>query len=455
MPMRWDELVNSSRLGNRAPKSEQGRSPFNSDHDKIIFSGAFRRLARKTQVHPLATNDHVHNRLTHSLEVACVGRSLGIRVGEKLMDSGKLPKDISPTDLGDIVQSTCLAHDIGNPPFGHTGEAAIRNWFQKDGQGLLEELHPEEANDLKTFEGNAQGLRVLTSAEYHPYDGGMRLTYATLAAFIKYPWTSLPSVSGKRPEAGKFGVFKSELKTFHEIAQAVGLIRKEGDDWYSRHPFVALMEAADDFCYGLLDLEDGLEMNILTWEQVYECVGSVIEPSDLRAIQSDLDKLRPGRRPPVIRGKVIDAYVEAAATAFLKHEDELLRGDYVDLVKLCDDGVARSVAASKELAKRNIFTHPRKIELEIGSYNVMATLLQVMCDAVIEYTTDPSNCSFKSRRVIDLIGQTTFHPLLRKHPDGLTPRYLALMRVVDFISGCTDHYATYLAKQFNGMAETR
>src|ERR1700678_779900 len=179
MDMVWEKLVNSARLGNRPSKSEKGRSPFNSDHDKIIFSGAFRRLARKTQVHPLATNDHVHNRLTHSMEAACVGRSLGIRVGQKLIEGRKLPKGITATDIGDIVQSTCLAHDIGNPPFGHTGEEAIRNWFENDGREFTTGLHAEEANDLKTFEGNAQGLRVLTSAEYHPYEGGMRLTYAT------------------------------------------------------------------------------------------------------------------------------------------------------------------------------------------------------------------------------------------------------------------------------------
>lgn len=455
MSMSWDRLVNANRLGNRPSKTEKGRSPFNSDHDKIIFSGAFRRLAKKTQVHPLATNDHVHNRLTHSLEVACVGRSLGIRVGEKLERAGKLPQDFSATDIGDIIQSTCLAHDIGNPPFGHTGEAAIRSWFENDGSRFLKDLHPEEASDLRTFEGNAQGFRNLTSAEYHPYDGGMRLTYATLASFIKYPWTSIPAASGKRPRSNKFGVFKSELSLFKEVADAVGLIKQGGDDWYCRHPFVYLMEAADDFCYGILDLEDGLEMGILSWNDVYEILSPVLLPETLRELEPELAKSKDGRKPPLIRGKVIDAYVEAAANAFLKFEDNFLRGEEIDLVSKCEGGVAEAVKAAKDLAKNRIFIHPRKVELEIGSYSVMATLLEVMCNAALEFTTDAAKCSFKSNRVIDLIGRGTFDPKMNNHPDGLTPRYVALMRIIDFISGCTDHYATYLAKQFNGMGEAR
>ena len=151
--MKWENLVNSQRIGGRPSKDEKNRSPFNSDHDKIIFSGAFRRLARKTQVHPLATNDHIHNRLTHSLEVACVGRSLGIKVGQMLVEQKKIPENISASDIGDIVQSTCLAHDIGNPPFGHTGESAIRSWFSNEGSRFLEKLHEEESDDLKMFEG--------------------------------------------------------------------------------------------------------------------------------------------------------------------------------------------------------------------------------------------------------------------------------------------------------------
>lgn len=320
----------------------------------------------------------------------------------------------------------------------------------------MKKLKPEEAADLKTFEGNAQGFRVLTSAEYHPNDGGMRLTYATLASFIKYPWTALPATSGKRPKTEKYGVFKSELASFDEVAKAVGLIRQGGDDWYCRHPFVSLLEAADDFCYGILDLEDGLEMNILEWEDVYAVLKGVLTPNDLDELKPDLEKLSAGRRPPVVRGKVIDAYVEAAASAFIENEEKFLSGEYLDLVGLCDARVRDSVGQAKDLAKTRIFTHPRKVELEIGSYNVMATLLDVICSAVLEYSAHPNKCSFKSKRVVDLIGPTTLPTpeYLAKHSD-MTPEYLSLMRAIDFISGCTDHYATYLAKQFNGMGESR
>ena len=200
MTMNWHQLLCAERLGHRPVKDEEGRSPFHSDHDKIIFSGAFRRLARKTQVHPLATNDHIHNRMTHSLEVACVGRTLGIRVGAALKAAGDLPAHIVPTDIGDIVQASCLAHDIGNPPFGHTGEEAIRNWFQKEGAFYLDTLTPAEQTDIRVFEGNAQGLRVLTTSEYYQYQEGMRLTYATLASSIKYPWCAEATVSQQRPK---------------------------------------------------------------------------------------------------------------------------------------------------------------------------------------------------------------------------------------------------------------
>lgn len=458
--MEWSKLLllNTKRQGNRDPKQELGRSPFNSDHDKIIFSGAFRRLAKKTQVHPLATNDHVHNRLTHSLEVACVGRSLGIKVGHALKDKNHLPTEFVPTDLGDIVQSACLAHDIGNPPFGHTGEEAIRNWFSSDGNKYLEKLTPDQKNDLLHFEGNAQGLRVLTSSEYHPNDGGMRLTYATLASFIKYPWTSMACVSKDcRPKDNKYGVFQSELKIFEEIASAVGLEKQSGEHWYCRHPLVYLMEAADDFCYGILDLEDGLEMDILKWEDIYQILKPVLDASQVTDLESDFSNVCNRGKPAIIRGKVISAYIDAAATAFIENEQKFLNGEIEgDLISLCPDNIKNSVTDAKNTSKEKIFKHPRKVELEIGSYYVISTLLEIMCAAAEEWVKNPDKLSYKSKRVIDLIGKNTFDFIKsssEQQPD--TRNYLAIMRVIDFISGMTDHYATYLAKQFNGMGQSR
>ncbi|CAA0085631.1 Deoxyguanosinetriphosphate triphosphohydrolase [BD1-7 clade bacterium] len=456
--MQWHQLLNPSRLGGKPPKAEPGRSPFNSDHDKIIFSGAFRRLARKTQVHPMAQNDHVHNRLTHSLEVGCVGRSLGILAGLKLAEINQLPDAVCAADLGDIVQATCLAHDIGNPPFGHTGEEAIKSWFMNAGNHLLQNMREEEAHDLIHFEGNAQGFRVLTSVENHINKGGMRLTYATLAASIKYPWTSLPAAEGQRPRVHKFGVFSSELETFHEVAEATGLLSKPGDNWYCRHPLAHLMEAADDFCYGILDLEDGLEMEILGWDEFFEIIEPVIPAQSMSDMEADIRRLKSTRRKlPLIRGKVIETYIEAASDAFLKHQQQYLDGDDTPLIELCPPHICDSIKAAKSIARQQIYNHARKVELEIGAYNVIATLLDVMCHSVIEWIHDRDNMSFRSQRVLDLIGEHSFDARIGDgkgygNTEGSSQDYLALRRVVDFLSGMTDNYAIYLAKQFNGMA---
>ncbi|HET8711031.1 MAG TPA: dNTP triphosphohydrolase, partial [Spongiibacteraceae bacterium] len=307
--MNWLQLLNKNRLGNRPAKDESGRNAFLRDHDKIIFSGAFRRLARKTQVHPLASNDHIHNRLTHSLEVSCVGRTLGIRVGEALRARGLLPDGIDTTDLGDIVQSACLAHDIGNPPFGHTGERAIRAWFTERGERYLAGLNASQRADLENFEGNAQGFRILTKSEYHQYDGGMRLTYATLATFLKYPWLAETAKSGITPRPDKFSAFGAERDALIEVCNATGL-RKRESDFYSRHPLAFLVEAADDFCYAIIDLEDGLEMNLLHWSDVFPLLQPILPHSEevIALVQSDF---RPGRKAALLRGSIIEHFIDA------------------------------------------------------------------------------------------------------------------------------------------------
>jgi len=450
MSMKWKKLLNAERLGSRRIKEEAGRTSFHRDHDKIIFSGAFRRLARKTQVHPLATNDHVHNRMTHSLEVACVGRTLGVKAGNLIT----LPKGFSPSDIGDIVESVCLAHDIGNPPFGHTGEEAIKNWFSKNiGNDIFSELSDHQKKDLENFEGNAQGLRILTTSEFHQYQGGMRLTYASLGSFIKYPWISTDMISGSRPKDNKYGVFKSELDYFHEIADALGLIQK-GDNWFCRHPLVYLMEAADDFCYGLIDLEDGLEMGIISWDKVNRLLGQLLTKKDKEELASLYKGAGLARRASFIRGKVMEKMVEAGAEAFIKNQDDFLDGSVNDdLISLCKPSVRDVVQKAKEIAKKEIFNHPRKIELEIGAYETIGTLLDGSCEATIKWVKD-EKLTYRQKRIIDLIGKNTFPKNIDKL-DNSEKIYFSLMRVVDFISGMTDNYATYLAKQFNGLGETR
>jgi dGTPase len=450
--MGWRELLNKNRLGGRPAREESGRNAFLRDHDKIVFSGAFRRLARKTQVHPLATNDHIHNRLTHSLEVSCVGRTLGIRVGQALRERGLLPAEFEATDLGDIVQSACLAHDIGNPPFGHTGERAIRAWFHEHGERFLSGLDADQCADLQWFEGNAQGFRILTKSEYHQYDDGMRLTYATLATFLKYPWMAGAARRFEAPRPDKFSAFAAERAAFIEVCEATALCN-QGQDRFSRHPLAFLVEAADDFCYGIIDLEDGLEMELLHWDEVYKLLRPVLPDSDevRTLLRSDL---RPGRKAALLRGKIIEHFIEAGEQAFMRHHDELLAGTVTtDLISLCAHPVREVVEGAKQLAKSRVFEHPRKIELEIGAYQVIGTLLDSLIEAAAGYALGERG-NFRHQRLINLIGEHTFPPQLAQWPEA-ERRYQCMLRAVDFISGMTDNYATYLAKQFNGMAEIR
>lgn len=450
--MSWAQLLNKTRLGNRPAKDESGRNAFLRDHDKIVFSGAFRRLARKTQVHPLATNDHVHNRLTHSLEVSCVGRTLGIRVGEALAQRRLLPDDIASTDLGDIVQSACLAHDIGNPPFGHTGERAIRSWFQERGAKFLQGLSEAQRADLEWFEGNAQGFRVLTQSEYHQYHDGMRLTYATLATFLKYPWLAANARRGETVRSDKFSVFCAEHSLFEEVCDATGM-RKRGAGHYSRHPLAFLMEAADDFCYGIIDLEDGLEMELLHWGEVHDLLRNVL-PATPEVEDLLRSNLRPGRKAALLRGSIIERFIEAGVDAFMCNHEALAAGEIgTDLISLCETPVSDAVAGAKLLAKQRVFEHPRKVELEIGAYQVIGTLLDHLIEAAAALARDDLS-NFRHERLINLIGVHTFpEPMASWSESDRT--YHAILRAVDFLAGMTDNYATYLGKQFNGLAELR
>lgn len=449
--MNWEQLLNKDRLGQRAAKDESGRTAFLRDHDKIIFSGAFRRLARKTQVHPLATNDHVHNRLTHSLEVSCVGRTLGIQVGERLTGLGHLPDTVNATDLGDIVQSACLAHDIGNPPFGHTGERAIRAWFQERGQRYLALLSPAQQSDLIYFEGNAQGFRIITKSEYHQYQDGMRLTYATLGTFLKYPWLSAQAgEASARP--GKYSAFVSEAHAFTEVCAATGL-RSLGEQRFCRHPLAYLMEAADDFCYAIIDLEDGLEMDLLHWDEVYALLLPALpDTAEVRKLVHS--EMRDGRKAALLRGKIIERFIEAGVEAFVANHERLLAGTMEgDLLHHCEPAVSDVVENAKQLARTKVFEHPRKIELEIGAFEVMGALLDGLIEAALSHARGQAR-NYRHERIIDLIGRHSFPADLAQMKER-ERIYQCIMRALDFLAGMTDNYATYLAKQFSGMAETR
>lgn len=440
--MDWHQLLNRERLGKTSHSAEEiGRSPFHKDHDRVIFSGAFRRLGRKTQVHPVSSNDLIHTRLTHSLEVSCVGRSLGMRVAGMLGDT--LPDWSEPSDLGMIVQSACLAHDIGNPPFGHSGEDAICHWFrQARDRGWLDGMSEAEQADFLNFEGNAQGFRVLTQLEYHQFDGGMRLTYATLGAFLKYPWTADHASSGLF-RLNKFGCYQNELPQLERVAEKLGLPRLGAQRW-ARHPLVYLVEAADDICYGLIDLEDGLEMELLDYSEVeallLELVGDDL-PETYRQL-GPKDSRR--RKLAILRGKAIEHLTEAAALAFVSQQDNLLSAAVPgDLVQHMTDPARSCILKAKDLAKEKIFQDKRKTLHEIGAYTTLEILLNAFCGAVLEFHSGQA-LSFKNKRILDLLGNSA------PRPDWTL--YQSFLRIIDYIGGMTDNYATEMAREMTGRS---
>ena len=439
--MDWETLLCRERLGKPvASDDELGRTPFHKDHDRVIFSGAFRRLGKKTQVHPVSSNDHIHTRLTHSLEVGCVGRSLGMRVGEMLRS--EMPDWCQPADLGVIVQAACLAHDIGNPPYGHSGEDAIRHWFrQAEQRGMLDQLSDAEKQDFLHFEGNAQGFRVLTQIEYHQAEGGMRLTYATLGAYLKYPWTA-QHANDLGYKKHKFGCYQAEFPLLQQIAGKLGLPALGPHRW-ARHPLVYLVEAADDICYGLIDLEDGLEMDLLAYAEVervlLDLVGDDL-PETYRQLGPN-DSQR--RRLAILRGKAIEHLVNAAAQAFIDQQPALLAGELQgDLVEHMPAAARNCVLTAKDMARKRIFQDKRKTLHEIGAYSTLETLLDAFCSAVNELHAG-QNLSFKHQRILDLIGHTI--------PQADWPPYRSYLRVLDFIAGMTDLYAADMAAQIRGI----
>jgi dGTPase len=447
--MNWTRLLQPLRVGETSARYEYGRSPFHKDQDRIVFSSAFRRLDRKTQVHPLSENDHVHNRLTHSLEVSCVGRSLGFRVAEGLKaNNPSFPEAITPADVGAILQAACLAHDIGNPPYGHTGEDAIRHWFLDDqNASLLVGLNDLEKADLCNFEGNAQGFRIVTQVEYHRFSGGMRLTQATLGTFLKYPWT-VEHASKNGAKAHKFGCFQSEFSILTRIANDLGLIPQGIDSAgitskWCRHPLVYLMEIADDICYGLIDLEDGIEMGILRYSEV-EAILKPLLADDWCRYEAEFENADGRRRLSMLRGKAMEKMVAAASQAFLDNEADLLSGTLKgELSDHCPDVVRDVIHNAKSLARERIFKDPRKTAIEVGAYSTLANLLRAFLEAAKELI-ETGRSTFRNSRVLEMMGPSA--------PQADWTLYQAYMRILDYVAGMTDNYAADTAQQFSGYS---
>lgn len=443
--MDWTKLLSTQRFkpenGCIVPtvtaSSEEGadalRTDFHIDYDRVVFSSGFRRLARKTQVHPFALHDHTHNRLTHSVEVASVGRSLGNRVGVMLNAGHFLPSGSHAADIGAIVQVACLAHDFGNPPFGHTGEDALREWFRDPQHAhYLQELSNTERNDIETYEGNAHSLRLVASLEMYQNDGGMRLTAAVIGALIKYPWTS--SAPHRR---NKFNIYQTELPFMRCIAEQLGL-PQTGENQWMRHPLSYLMEAADDICYALLDLEDAVEMGLLQVADVEQILSRLTNKEYFWQSYSSQE------RCARLRGIAIGRAVDDIAHTFIKHHRDLLNGSFCgkDLLALASPDVSEALNAAKELARTRIFRHQSKLITEIATFPCLGSILGLLVPAVHAFIkTD--QLSKRQELALSLLKE---QKLDKK--DGL---YLGYMKVLDFVGGMTDNTAAKLAREVSGI----
>ena len=437
--MDWRKLISAKRLGMESYHDAgiDDRSAFLRDYDRLIFSAPFRRLQNKTQVFPLPGSVFVHNRLTHSLEVSCVGRSLGNRVSRLLLQRRPELADSAISEIGNIVSAACLAHDLGNPPFGHSGERAISAYFTEGkGKELHELLSKEEWDDIIHFEGNANAFRLLTHQFNGRRRGGFALTYTTLASIVKYPYSS--HYAANKP---KFGFFQTEEETFRTIADELGLIRlsREGEPLrYCRHPLVFLVEAADDICYQMMDIEDAYKLKILTREETLSLLTPFIEEHKMEHLTEVFDMVTDhNEQIAYLRSKVIGILIDECADAFLRHEEEILGGTFTEpLIKHTSERCRQAYKHCSEVAVRKIYRSRDVLDIELAGFRIINTLIELMIDAALH----PDNAY--SRLLIDRVSsQYDMHaPTL----------YGKVQAVFDYLSGMTDVYALDLYRKING-----
>lgn len=440
--MNWKTLLSPVRFGQ--PKNinkdvDDIRSEFQRDYDRLIFSSPFRRLQNKTQVFPLPGSVFVHNRLTHSLEVASVGRSLGNTAYSLISERLQPGEKKLVREIGTVVATACLAHDLGNPPFGHSGEKAISSFFEKQKNGQLKnELTDAEFADLVTFEGNANLVRLLTHQFKGRRKGGYALTYASLGTMIKYPYGSL--ASGKKK---KFGYFQSEKETFLDIMDQLQIpeIDKEAGK-YARHPLVYLMEAADDICYQVMDLEDAQKLNILDRNVVKDLFLAFFSSDDEARVEKIKETLKEvtdhNEQLAFLRAMVIGKLTHAAAQVFSSNYQEIMDGSFTG--KLLDQIEAPLLSAMKhceEISFRQVYKHPTVIKIEISGYNVLGALLEEFYNAIMDPEPD------YNKKILSLM------PEQYKTADAQP--YSRARAVVDFVSAMTDVYAVALFKQIRGV----
>lgn len=441
--MNWQQLISNKRLGQevRHPERHDDRSEFKRDYDRLIFSAPFRRMQNKTQVFPLPGSIFVHNRLTHSLEVASVGMSLGNDVARVLKQHHPELAGTLFEEIGTIVSTACLAHDMGNPPFGHSGEKAIQAYFREGGgQALQERISNEFWNDLTHFEGNANTFRLLTHRFHGRREGGFVMTYSTLASIVKYPHSSL--CAGKK---GKFGFFCFEEEYFRRIADELGMIRLSADGEplrYARHPLVYLVEAADDICYEIMDIEDAHKLRILSFDETMKLLlGFFDEAHRQKIMQRITDEGITDNNEKVVymRACAIGLLESECARTFVENEQAILNGEFVgSLIDHVSLLVRDAYKHCTNVSFERIYNSKPVLDVELSGYKIMETLMETLTEAAV------SPEKFHSEQL-----RKRFSNQYDINSNDFETR---IMAVIDFISGMTDIFALDIYQKIQGIS---
>ena len=441
--MNWLQLISNKRLGqeNRHADRHDDRSEFKRDCDRLIYSAPFRRLQNKTQVFPLPGSIFVHNRLTHSLEVSSLGKSLGDDVAHRLVQRHPELQGTLFEEIGTIVQAAGLAHDLGNPPFGHSGEKAIQAFFTEgEGMALKPMLSTRFWDDITHFEGNANAFRLLTHRFHGRREGGFVMTYATLASIVKYPFAS--SVAGTH---GKFGFFSSEEDTYREIADELGIICLSEPNQplrFARHPLVYLMEAADDICYEIMDIEDAHKLKLLTYEETESLLlGFFDEESQSRIRQRVIEEGVTDENEKVVymRACAVGCLEHECVQAFVDNEAAILAGTFEGSLIGAISPVPRDAyKRCTKVSKAKIYQSKPVLDVELSGYHIMETLMHDLIGAAVH----PEK--YHSKQLIH-----RFSSQYDIYSDDLETRTMA---VIDYISGMTDIYALDIYQKINGIS---
>ena len=441
-------IFTNQRTGNHV-QNIVSRTDFQRDFDRIIFSSAFRRLQNKTQVFPLPGSVFVHNRLTHSLEVSSVGRSLGSLAGEFIVQNfeNELTEDSKNFylyNLNNVIAAACLCHDIGNPAFGHSGEDAIASFFEKNESELKPKFTEKEWADLVNFEGNANAIRILTHKQTGKDEGGTQLTYTTLASIAKYPCEAIAKKKG-HVNRKKFGFFQSEKQTFLNIANATKMIAEsEEPTIFKRHPFVWLVEAADDICYNIIDMEDSHRLGIISTadcENLFmDLIKSVNEKDAKRSTEKLLLFSNKNERISYLRAKVINALINKSTELYQQHFSEIIDGTLNKALLDIFKSESESFQEVERFSIEKIYGHRSVVEIENAGYNVMYELLNHFIPPIIKEKSERKGFEKKALQLI---------PSQFIYEDGTV--YEKVLGVLDFVSGMTDNFATDLYRKIKGI----